>query len=85
MQVDIDCLLSENRFLRESLDETRDEKNLSNEMGKRYKNALEQSKPIYKDSMTVNTNQVNKQDMSKTCFKTAGKNWLLDYKVRLCG
>ena len=24
-----------------------------------------------------------KQDRSKTCFKTAGKDWLLDCKVRL--
>jgi hypothetical protein len=26
---------------------------------------------------------LHKQDRSKTCFKTAGKDWLLDCKVRL--
>ena len=45
MQVDIDSLLSENRFLRESLEQVREEKQLANEMGRRYKNALERSKP----------------------------------------
>ena len=36
-------LLSENRFLRESLEHTKEEKELANEMGRRYKKALEQN------------------------------------------
>lgn len=45
LQVDIDALLSENRYLHESLQQVREEKKLANEMGIRYKCALEKSKP----------------------------------------
>jgi hypothetical protein len=42
--LDVDSLLSENRFLRETLEHTKEEKELANEMGKRYKKALEKTK-----------------------------------------
>ena len=41
--LDLDGILSENRFLRESLEQVREEKQLANEMGRKYKLALEQS------------------------------------------
>ena len=41
--LDLDGILSENRFLRESLDQVREEKQLANDIGRKYKLALEQS------------------------------------------
>ena len=41
--LDLDAILSENRFLRDSLDQVREEKVLANEMGRKYKIALEKS------------------------------------------
>ena len=42
--LDVDSLLSENRFLKESLEHAKEEKELANEMGRRYKKALEHKK-----------------------------------------
>ena len=42
--VDLDWLIAENRFLQESLAQVKEEKELSNEMGRRYKRALEKNK-----------------------------------------
>ena len=41
--LDLDGILSENRFLQESLEQIREEKQLSNEIGRKYKLALEQA------------------------------------------
>ena len=44
--IDLDCILSENRYLKDSLEQVKQEKHLANEMGRKYKAALEQnSKP----------------------------------------
>lgn len=42
--IDLDWILAENTFLQESLAQVREEKQLANEMGKRYKAALEKTK-----------------------------------------
>jgi len=39
--IDLDCLLAENRFLKETADQLRQEKQLANDMGRKYKAALE--------------------------------------------
>ena len=41
--VDLDGIISENRFLQETLEQVRQEKQLANEIGRKYKLALEQS------------------------------------------
>lgn len=41
--LDLDGILSENRFLQESLEQIREEKQLANEIGRKYKSALEQA------------------------------------------
>jgi len=41
--LDLDGILSENRFLQENLDQVKEEKQLANEIGRKYKLALEQS------------------------------------------
>ena len=41
--IDLDCVLAENRFLRENLEQVKQEKTLANEMGRKYKQALESS------------------------------------------
>ena len=41
--LDVDCIISENRYLRESVEQIKEEKDLANEMGKRYKKALEKN------------------------------------------
>ena len=41
--IDLDCLLTENLYLKESLEQIREEKTLANEMGRKYKVALEQA------------------------------------------
>ena len=41
--IDLDCVLAENRFLRENLEQVKQEKTLANEMGRKYKQALENS------------------------------------------
>ncbi|TRY71760.1 hypothetical protein TCAL_09724 [Tigriopus californicus] len=42
--IDLDWLLSENQFLRESLEHVQEEKQLANDMGRKYKCALENSR-----------------------------------------
>eukprot|EP00092_Neocalanus_flemingeri_P007066 GFUD01007634.1.p1 GENE.GFUD01007634.1~~GFUD01007634.1.p1 ORF type:complete len:524 (+),score=163.83 GFUD01007634.1:33-1604(+) len=44
--LDIDHILTENRYLTERLARTQDEKELANQMGRRYKEALDKSKRI---------------------------------------
>ena len=41
--LDLDGIISENRFLQQSLDRVKEEKQLANEIGRKYKLALEQS------------------------------------------
>ncbi len=51
-QLDVDSLISENRYLKESLEHVKEEKELANEMGRRYKKALEKNKPQATNSTT---------------------------------
>jgi len=60
--LDVDSLLSENRFLRESLEHTKEEKELANEMGRRYKKAL--------DRKSKNTSEVGLKETEEDDIKT---------------
>ncbi|CAB4061640.1 unnamed protein product [Lepeophtheirus salmonis] len=42
--MDLDCLISENRYLQQRLEQIQEEKELANEMGRRYKSALDKNK-----------------------------------------
>lgn len=57
--IDVDSLLSENRFLHESLVQVREEKELANEMGRRYKKALDKTKVEAAPSTTNNVPAVD--------------------------
>ena len=46
-----------NRFLKESLEHAKEEKELANEMGRRYKKALEKSKPSSTTGSGANSDQ----------------------------
>ena len=59
--LDVDSLLAENRFLRESLEHTKEEKELANEMGRRYKKAL--------DHKSKNTSEETVEDDIKTLIR----------------
>jgi len=45
--LDLDHIISENKYLTERLNRLQDEKDLANQMGRRYKEALEASKRIH--------------------------------------
>ena len=60
--MDVDSLLSENRFLKESLEHAKEEKELANEMGRRYKKALEKNNP---SSSTGNADQIKDADLQE--------------------
>ena len=51
----MDCLISENRYLRENIEQVKEEKDLANEMGRRYKKALERKKSVKEDVDAENT------------------------------
>ena len=50
--IDLDCIVAENKFLRENLEQVRQEKHLANEMGRKYKHALEKSSSSARYSAT---------------------------------
>jgi hypothetical protein len=60
--LDVDSLLSENRFLKESLEHAKEEKELANEMGRRYKKALEKNNP---SSSTGSADQIKDADLQE--------------------
>ena len=55
--LDVDSLVAENRFSKESLEHAKEEKELANEMGRRYKKALEKSKPSSTTGSGANSDQ----------------------------
>ena len=64
--LDVDSLLSENRFLKESLEHAKEEKELANEMGKRYKKALEKNNPSSSTGSTAgNADQIKDADLQE--------------------
>jgi len=64
--LDVDSLLSENRFLKESLEHAKEEKELANEMGRRYKKALEKNNPSSSTGSTAgNADQVKDADLQE--------------------
>ena len=60
-------MVSENRFLKESLEHAKEEKELANEMGRRYKKALEKSKPSSTGSgnVSANSDQIKDADLQE--------------------
>lgn len=74
--IDLDWLLSENQFLRESLAHVQEEKQLANDMGRKYKCALENSRhrpkhPPTKSGQDEETQKLNDQIVAllgKTSF-----------------
>ena len=59
-------MVSENRFLKESLEHAKEEKELANEMGRRYKKALEKSKPSSTaGSAAANSDQIKDADLQE--------------------
>ena len=64
--LDVDSLLSENRFLKESLEHAKEEKELANEMGRRYKKALEKNNPSSSTgSAAGNADQIKDADLQE--------------------
>ena len=59
--LDVDSLLSENRYLKENLEHAKEEKELANEMGRRYKKALEKNKPQNGDQETAEIKRLIQQ------------------------
>ena len=66
--LDVDSLLSENRFLRDSLEHTKEEKELANDMGRRYKKALEKSKPL---NSTENVKETEEEEIRTLIRQTS--------------
>ena len=67
--LDVDCLISENRYLRESVEQIKEEKDLANEMGRRYKKALEKTnKPSTKEVDIEAENAEIRQLITQTSF-----------------
>ena len=66
--LDVDCLISENRYLRESVEQIKEEKDLANEMGKRYKKALEKNNKPTKEVNIEAENVEIRQLITQTSF-----------------